>query len=370
MPCRTVPQSPPRPLTGLYERGTCSGCRGRSGTEVVRSDSHGAAAPRRTLPVIPVTRGRLGRRTIPVSGRRGTPASPPRGRVTHTAEGLTSNAARAAGTRRQRVGRDQLLPAVEHARAEMGRQDPVHDRRRVQGHAADPGRAGPEDPAQVHDRRLHGVLPHDRRGHPGLAGREHRAALQRRGGREVRLPRHRRHARNRREGRGARARRPRGLPDRLVRDQGPNVWVADRGCHMNPDDFPAPKEGFVITHVLIVADQDRSREFYRSLLGAQVLLERDPVIMKVGNTWLTLATGGGPTDDKPGVSLSTPRDPGCASGFLNVRVADIARVYEEWPAKGAEFLTEPKDHGHEIRAYLRDPDGHLIEVGQATGLLD
>ncbi len=139
---------------------------------------------------------------------------------------------------------------------------------------------------------------------------------------------------------------------------------------MNLDDFPAPKEGFVITHVLVVADQDRSREFDRSLLGGQVLLEGDPVIIKVANTWLTLVTGGGPTDDKPGVSLSTPADPERTSGFLNVRVADIARVYEEWSAKGAEFLTEPKDHGREIRAYLRDPDGHLIEVGQATGLLD
>jgi catechol 2,3-dioxygenase-like lactoylglutathione lyase family enzyme len=139
---------------------------------------------------------------------------------------------------------------------------------------------------------------------------------------------------------------------------------------MNADDFPAPKEGFVITHVLVVADQDRSREFYRSLLGGQVLLERDPVIMKVGNTWLTLNTGGGPTNDKPGVSLSTPADPGRTSGFLNVRVADIATVYQEWSAKGAEFLTEPKDHGREIRAYVRDPDGHLIEAGQVTGLLD
>jgi len=139
---------------------------------------------------------------------------------------------------------------------------------------------------------------------------------------------------------------------------------------MNLDDFPAPKEGFVITHVLVVADQDRSREFYRSLLGGQVLLERDPVIIKVGNTWLTLVTGGGPTDDKPGVSLSTPADPERTSGFLNVRVADIARIYEEWSAKGAEFLTEPKDNGREIRAYLRDPDGHLIEVGQVTGFLD
>ena len=139
---------------------------------------------------------------------------------------------------------------------------------------------------------------------------------------------------------------------------------------MNLDDFPAPKAGFVITHVLVVADPDRSREFYQSLLGGQVLLEGDPVIIKVANTWLTLATGGGPTDDKPGVSLATPAEPGFTSGFLNVRVADIARVYQEWSAKGAEFLTEPKDHGRETRAYLRDPDGHLIEVGQATGLLD
>jgi len=139
---------------------------------------------------------------------------------------------------------------------------------------------------------------------------------------------------------------------------------------MNLDDFPAPKKGFVITHVLVVADQDRSREFYRSLLGGQVLLDGDPVIMKVANTWLTLVTGGGPTDDKPDVSLNTPADPRQTSGFLNVRVADIAQTYQEWSAKGAEFLTEPKDHGREIRAYVRDPDGHLIEVGQVTGLLD
>jgi lactoylglutathione lyase len=139
---------------------------------------------------------------------------------------------------------------------------------------------------------------------------------------------------------------------------------------MNRDDFPAPKEGFVITHVLVVADPDRSLEFYRSLLGGQVLLEGDPVIMKVANTWLTLTTPGGPTDDKPGVSLTTPADPGRTSGFINVRVADIALFYKECLSKGAEFLTGPKDHGREIRAYLRDPDGHLIEVGQVTGLLD
>jgi lactoylglutathione lyase len=135
---------------------------------------------------------------------------------------------------------------------------------------------------------------------------------------------------------------------------------------MNPDDFPAPKQGFVITHFLVVADQDRSREFYRSVFGGQVVLERDPVIMKVANTWLILNVGGGPTDDKPTVTLETPQDSNRTSAFLNVRVADIQQVYKEWSAAGATFLTEPKDHGQEIRAYIRDPDGHLIEVGQST----
>ena len=137
---------------------------------------------------------------------------------------------------------------------------------------------------------------------------------------------------------------------------------------MDQDEFPAPREGFVITHFLVVSDQDRSREFYKSLLDGHVLLERDPVIMRVANTWLILNAGGGPTDDKPTVTLTTPPDPNRTSAFLNIRVADIQVIYRDWSAKGAVFLTEPKDHGREIRAYIRDPDGHLIEVGQTTGL--
>jgi lactoylglutathione lyase len=135
---------------------------------------------------------------------------------------------------------------------------------------------------------------------------------------------------------------------------------------MSQDDFPAPESGFVITHFLVVSDQDRSREFYRSVFGAQVLMERDPVIMKIANSWLILNVGGGPTDDKPTVTLAPPADPNHTSAFLNIRVADIARAYADWSARGAEFLTEPKVHASEIRAYIRDPDGHLIEVGQST----
>ena len=80
--------------------------------------------------------------------------------------------------------------------------------------------------------------------------------------------------------------------------------------------------------------------------------------------------GGGPTDDKPDVVLETPPDPHRTSAFLNIRVADIAAVYDDWRRKGARFLTAPKDHGRELRAYVRDPDGHLIAVGQSTGMLD
>jgi lactoylglutathione lyase len=135
-------------------------------------------------------------------------------------------------------------------------------------------------------------------------------------------------------------------------------------------DLPAPTEGFVITHFLVVSDQDRSRDFYERLFDARVVVARDPVILKVANSWLILNEGGGPTDDKPTVTLTTPQDPTTTSAFLNIRVADIQQAYKEWSAKGAEFLTPPMDRGAEIRAYIRDPDGHLIEVGQATGILD
>ena len=104
---------------------------------------------------------------------------------------------------------------------------------------------------------------------------------------------------------------------------------------MESDDFPAPREGFVLTHFLVVSDQDRSREFYKSLFDGKVVLERDPVIMKVANSWLILNNGGGPTDDKPTVTLTTPPDANQTSAFLNVRVADIQKAYTEWSARGA-----------------------------------
>jgi catechol 2,3-dioxygenase-like lactoylglutathione lyase family enzyme len=130
--------------------------------------------------------------------------------------------------------------------------------------------------------------------------------------------------------------------------------------------LPRPTEGIVLTHFVVSGDVARSRRFYTEVLGGEAVMEDEPSIVALANSWIIINTGGGPTDDKPTVTLETPPDPNRTSSFLNIRVADIARVYEEWSARGGEFLTPPIDRGAEIRCYLRDPDGHLIEVGQST----
>lgn len=130
---------------------------------------------------------------------------------------------------------------------------------------------------------------------------------------------------------------------------------------------PVPEEGFLVTHFLTVSDQATSRDFYAGVLGGTVVRQEGPCIVKLANSWIILNDGGGPTPDKPTVHLEPPRDPDRVSSFLNLRVADIRSRYAEWKARGARFLTEPLDnHGWETRCYMRDPDGYLIEVGQAS----
>lgn len=139
---------------------------------------------------------------------------------------------------------------------------------------------------------------------------------------------------------------------------------------MRRDDLPAPPTGLLLTHFLTVRDVARSRAFYSDVLGGTVVLEENPCIVRLANGWIIMNPGGGPTPDKPGVTLRPPEDPATASAFLNIRVADIEECHREWSARGAEFLTPPIDRKAELRCYVRDPDGYLIEVGQATGLLE
>ena len=131
-------------------------------------------------------------------------------------------------------------------------------------------------------------------------------------------------------------------------------------------EFPAPKEGIVLTHFIVSSDVERSRRFYTDVLGGETIRAGEPCIVQLANSWIIINVGGGPTEDKPTVTLETPPDPNRTSSFLNIRVADIEAMHANWSARGAEFLTPPQDRGAEIRCYIRDPDGHLIEVGQTT----
>ena len=129
--------------------------------------------------------------------------------------------------------------------------------------------------------------------------------------------------------------------------------------------LPAPSEGFLVTQFITVRSVARSRLFYSEILGGQVVLEENPCIIKLANSWLIMNPGGDPTPDKPDISIVNYEPGNTVSTFMNLRVADIHACYEQWGSKGAEFVTPPIDRGAEIRCYMRDPDGYMIEVGQA-----
>jgi predicted enzyme related to lactoylglutathione lyase len=130
-----------------------------------------------------------------------------------------------------------------------------------------------------------------------------------------------------------------------------------------------PRDGISIAHFLTVADIERSAQFYEKVFGGRILSRGDgkgaPGYIQIANTWLLVNVGGGPTPDKPTVTLSVLADENKISSFMNIRVADIQACYELWKSRGAEFITEPKEKYGETRCYIRDPDGYIIEVGQS-----
>jgi putative intracellular protease/amidase/catechol 2,3-dioxygenase-like lactoylglutathione lyase family enzyme len=132
-----------------------------------------------------------------------------------------------------------------------------------------------------------------------------------------------------------------------------------------------PQEGISVAQFLTVADIDRSVRFYETVFGGRALSRGDskgaPGYVQIANTWLLVNVGGGPTPDKPSVTLTVP-DPDRFNGFMNIRVADIQGCYELWKSRGAEFITPPIPKYGETRCYMRDPDGYIIEIGQSTEL--
>ncbi len=131
-----------------------------------------------------------------------------------------------------------------------------------------------------------------------------------------------------------------------------------------PHGFPEP--GAPMTHILVVSDLDRARDWWVRVLGAR--LEREyggsSIVLQFGEAWLLLVTGGGPTPDKPDVTFAVPDDPTSVSHAMTIRVQDCLAVYDTLRARGAVFLTPPVVNGLETRCFTRDPDGHLVEFSQ------
>jgi predicted enzyme related to lactoylglutathione lyase len=130
--------------------------------------------------------------------------------------------------------------------------------------------------------------------------------------------------------------------------------------------LPTLSEGIALTHLIVAEDVERAGSFYSDVLGGEIVLPGEPTIVALANSWIIINVGGGPTDDKPDVILEPPQNPDRVSGFLNIRVADIQAVYQTWSERGAHFLTPPIDRRQDTRCYLRDPEGHPIEVGQTN----
>ena len=129
--------------------------------------------------------------------------------------------------------------------------------------------------------------------------------------------------------------------------------------------FPAP--GTEVTHLLVVSNVEASQRWYVDVLGST--LHRSyggtSVVLSLLGQWLLLVTGGDPTADKPTVSFAPPANPNDVSAEMIFGVADCRAVYDVLAARGAEFLTPPVEYAWEIRAFFRDPDGHLFEISEA-----
>ena len=131
-------------------------------------------------------------------------------------------------------------------------------------------------------------------------------------------------------------------------------------------DFPG--DGVEITVQLVVGNVERSLAYYRDVVGATVLgpRGRNAVALRFAGTLLLLVTGSAPTPDRPGVTFRPPADIERVSLQLAIRVPDCQRAYEVLVDRGATFLAPPVEYDDEIRAFFRDPDGHLLEISQPT----
>lgn len=121
--------------------------------------------------------------------------------------------------------------------------------------------------------------------------------------------------------------------------------------------------------ILIVEDLDRALGFYVDVLGLRVgHRSGDYAQLDTGTTRLALYTRSAMAKTL-GMALDPPvsNAPGFELGF---KVSDVDAGFAELIARGAQPVMPPTDRFWGQRtAYLRDPDGHLIELAQDVGRL-
>ncbi len=127
-----------------------------------------------------------------------------------------------------------------------------------------------------------------------------------------------------------------------------------------------PTEDMELTHILVINNLEKSKEFYVDILGAKIHSEYGGTscVLNFQGTWLLLVTGSGPTKDKPEISFVPPDNSNRVNHSFTIRVKDCNESYEILKSRGAKFLTPPVDWGQEIRCFFTDPDGHLFEISQ------
>ena len=116
--------------------------------------------------------------------------------------------------------------------------------------------------------------------------------------------------------------------------------------------------------ILIVEDLDRALGFYVDVLGLRLgHRSGDYAQLDTGATRLALYSRSAMAKTL-GMSLDPPATnaPGFEVGF---KVLDVDAAFSELIARGAQPMVPPTDRFWGQRtAYVRDPDGHLIELAQ------
>jgi catechol 2,3-dioxygenase-like lactoylglutathione lyase family enzyme len=130
---------------------------------------------------------------------------------------------------------------------------------------------------------------------------------------------------------------------------------------------PFPSETMELSHILVVGDVEAATTFYRDVVGAGLYRAYGGTtsVLQFQGAWIVLVTGGGPTADKPTVTFEPLVDADRVSHSMTIRVPDCRAAYDTLRSRGARFLTAPVESEWEVRAFFRDPDGHLLEISEA-----